>query len=260
MKPRILLCDIETAPILGYVWKLWDQNVSVNQIHSDWYVLSWCAKWLDDPPKDVMYMDQRKSKPMENDSRILKELWKLLDEADIVVWQNGKNFDHKKLNARFVIHGMQPPSSYRHIDTKLLAKKHFGFTSNRLEYLSEKLNKKYKKQKHKAFAGFELWKECLAGNPKAWKEMEKYNKYDVLSLEELYKKLIPWDNSVNFNVYQDKTTSLVCTCGSTEFTRRGYYYTATAKYQKHRCKNCGSELRSRLNEIGDSKQLVGTTR
>ena len=86
-------------------------------------------------------------------------MWKLLDEADIVIGQNSKAFDIKKLNARFIIHGMQPPSSYRQIDTKILAKKHFNFTSNKLEYLSDKLNVKYKKQTKRKFSGFEMWKE-----------------------------------------------------------------------------------------------------
>ena len=60
--PRVLLFDIETAPILGYVWSLWEQNVGLNQIHSDWYVLSWAAKWLGDSADKIMYMDQRKAK------------------------------------------------------------------------------------------------------------------------------------------------------------------------------------------------------
>jgi hypothetical protein len=81
--PRVLLFDIETAPILGYVWRLWDQNVALNQIASDWYVLAWAAKWRGE--KEVHYMDQRFAPDMENDKAILKGIWKLLDEADIVV-------------------------------------------------------------------------------------------------------------------------------------------------------------------------------
>jgi DNA polymerase elongation subunit (family B) len=237
--PRVLLFDIETSPILAYVWKLFDQNVALNQIHTDWHVLSWSAKWLDDPPSKIMYRDQRSAKNIEDDSQILKALWKLLDAADIVVTQNGKAFDQKKLNARFIIHGFQPPSTYKHIDTLAIAKKHFGFTSNKLEYMTEKLNKKYKKLKHEKFAGFEMWRQCLAGNVAAWRAMEKYNKYDVLALEELYHKLVPWDDSVNFNLYHGGIDH-VCRCGSTEFERRGYHFTATGKFQRYRCKKCGA--------------------
>lgn len=257
---KALVFDVETAPILGYVWGLWDNNIALNQIHSDWHILSWSAKWLGS--KTVMYQDQRYAKNVEDDSKLLKRIWKLLDEADIVITQNGKSFDVKKLNARFVLHGFQPPSSYKHIDTKLLAKKHFAFTSNKLEYMSDKLCAKFKKLKHTKFQGFELWKECLAGNLVAWKEMERYNKYDVLALEELYKKLIPWDNAINFNLYsRDNVTR--CTCGSANFKRNGYFYGAVGRYQRYKCVNCGSEIRDRTNTLDEDKRKslkTGTTR
>ena len=251
--PKVLIYDIETAPLLGYVWGLWENNVALNQVHSDWHVLSWSAKWLGSPETDVMYMDQRNEKNVEDDRKILQAIWDLLDEADIVVTQNGKSFDQKKLNARFILNGFQPPSSYKHIDTKQIASKHFGFTSNKLEYMTDKLCVKYKKQKHKKFAGFEMWRECLAGNIEAWKEMETYNKYDVLSLEELYTKLIPWDNAINFNVYHDEEDH-VCKCGSTSFIKNGFYYTSSGKFQKHKCKDCGAEYRDKENLFSKEKR------
>lgn len=260
--PKILLLDIETAPMLGYVWALWDQNVALNQVKADWFILSWSAKWLGDAPNKVMYADSRKSTNIENDKPLLTGIWKLLDEADIVITQNGKAFDHKKLNARFILNGMKPPSSFKYIDTLLLAKKHFAFSSNKLEYMSDKLCKKYKKLKHAKFSGFEMWRECLAGNQAAWKEMEKYNKYDVLALEELYTKLIPWDNTVNFNLYHDGTDH-ICTCGSTDFKKNGYAYTASGKFQRHVCNECGSEIRDKVNLFSKEKKKSlrsGTTR
>jgi hypothetical protein len=251
--PKVLVFDIETAPILGYVWKLWDNDLALNQVESDWYILSWSAKWLNDPESKVMYMDQRNAKNIEDDKKLLKKIWHLLDEADIVITQNGKSFDHKKLNARFILNGFQPPSSYKHIDTKLIAQKHFGFTSNKLEYMSDKLCTKYKKLKHGKFSGFEMWKQCLAGNLEAWKEMEIYNKHDVLALEELYRKLIPWDNGVNFNLYHDDCTN-TCKCGSSLFIKNGFYYTSSGKYQKYRCKSCGAESRDRINLFSKEKR------
>lgn len=253
-KPKVLLFDIETSPILGYVWDLWDQNVALNQIFRDWHVLSWSAKWLGDPPSKTMYMDQRNIKNIENDKNILKEIWKLLDEADVVITQNGKRFDVKKLNARFIKHNFKPPSSFKHIDTLSLAKKHFAFTSNKLEYLTNTLCRKYKKSSHKKFSGFTLWKECLKGNILAWQEMEKYNKYDVLSLEELYNILIPWsNNSPNFNLYNDNIAN-VCKCGSKKFERRGFSYTTIGKYQRFKCCSCGAWSRDSLNLFSKEKR------
>lgn len=249
--PKVLLLDIETSPILGYVWGLWENNLGLNQIKSDWHVLSWSAKWLGE--SQVFYKDQRNAKNIEDDKKLLLGIWELLDEADIVITQNGKSFDHKKLNARFILNGFQPPSSFKYIDTLILAKRHFGFTSNKLAYMSEKLCTKYKKLKHSEYEGFELWKACLAGDLKAWKVMEKYNKYDVLALEELYHKLIPWDASIDFNLYSD-SLEVICKCGGKEFRKRGFLYSPSGKFQRHQCNKCGHETKSKVNEMSKEKR------
>lgn len=252
--PKVLIFDIETSPMLGYIWALWDQNIALNQIKADWHILSYAAKWLGDPPSKIMYKDQRHAKDVSNDKELLKGIWQLLDDCDVVITQNGKAFDVKKLNARFLEHGFQPPTSYKHIDTKLIASKNFKFTSNKLEYMTHKFNKKYKKlTKRKKFSGFELWTECLAGNLEAWKEMEKYNKYDVLSLEELYHILAPWDSTVNFNLYTDDE-SYKCNCGSTEFRHKGYHYTNVGKFKRYKCVSCGKESRGRTNLFSKEKK------
>lgn len=251
--PKVLLVDIETAPILAYCWGIWDQNISLNMIKSDWHLLSWSAKWLGDPDNKVMYADQRNVKDIEDDSIILKKIWKLLDEADVIITQNGKSFDAKKLNARFILNGMGPPSPYRHIDTLRIAKKNFAFTSNKLESMTSNLCSK-KKLKHKEFPGFELWSECLKGNKKAWKEMEAYNKMDVLSLEELYvEHLQKWDNSINFSIYEDSEEAK-CNCGSTKLQKRGFNYSSTGKFQKLLCTDCGSWFSSKENLLLKSKR------
>lgn len=146
-KAKVLIFDIETAPIIAHVWTLWENNVGLNQIEADWHVLSWSAKWKGAPESETMYMDQRAEAKVEDDTKLLEGIWDLLDEADVVITQNGKSFDQKKLNARFIIKGIRnghPPSSFKHEDTKLIAKRHFAFTSNRLEYMTDKLCKKYK--------------------------------------------------------------------------------------------------------------------
>jgi len=248
---RILLLDIETAPILANVWSIWNQDVGLNQIKKDWNIIAWCAKWLDEPK--LFYQDLRNSKDMGSDKKLLSGIWELMNEAQVIITQNGDQFDLKKLNARFLINGYNPPSSYKSIDTKKIAKKKFGFTSNRLEYMTNVTDTKYKKLKHKKYPGHELWTECLKGNKDAWKEMELYNKHDVLALEELYKKFRPWDGSLNYNLYTD-TESMVCSCGSEKFHKNGYCYTSVGKYQRYSCASCGAEVRGRNNLFSAEKK------
>lgn len=245
--PRVLIYDIETAPLLGYCWSLWDNNIGLNQIHSDWHVLSWAAKFLGED--DIYYQDQRDAKNVEDDKEILQGIWKLLDECDFVITQNGKKFDQKKLNARFVIHGMKPPSAYRHIDVLQIAKSQFGFTSNKLQYMTDTLCTKYKKSGHAKFSGFELWSECLKGNLEAFCEMEDYNILDILSLEELYLIISPWDAKLpNFDVYDDELSN------NEEWVKEGFVYSNLGKYDRYRNTVTGQQRRGSVNLLSKIKR------
>lgn len=251
---KVLFLDIETAPLRSYTWGLWQQNVGLNQIDGEWFVLSAAAKWLGASENEIFYKDLRGIVNQEDDRIILDMMWKLINEADVVVGQNSKKFDAKKLNARFIMNGYQPPSPYKHIDTLQIAKAVFGFTSNKLEWMTDKLCVKYKKQKHNKFNGFELWKEMLNDNIEAWNECEVYNKYDVLSLEELYMKLAPWDKThPNFNLFHDSNEH-VCRCGSKSVVEDGFAYTAKSKFQQYRCLDCGATTRSSKNLFSKEKR------
>lgn len=250
-KPKILVYDIETAPMLGYIWGLWDNNVALNQLKADWHILSWSAKWLGE--SEIFYADQRKAKSIEDETVILKKFRKLLSQADIVLTHNGKKFDEKKLNARFLALGLKPLAKVRHIDTLQIVRRNFAFTSNKLQYLTDKFCVKNKKLPHAKFPGFSLWRECLKGNIDAWKEMELYNRADVTSLEELYLKLMPWDNTIDFNVYHDREEAF-CSCGSTEFVKNGHTYTNSGRYQRYRCKDCGATMRGKENLLSKAKR------
>lgn len=252
--PKILLFDIETAPMLAYVWSLWQDGIGLDMMKNDWFILSWAAKWLDE--KEVFYHDQSKCKDMENDKALMQKLWKLLDEADIVITQNGIKFDHKKVNARFIIHGMKPPSPYKMVDTLVMAKKNFAFTSNKLEYLSNNLNKKYTKlTKGRKFHGFDLWRECLKGNKSAWAEMKKYNMRDVLALEETFKVLAPWDLQFNRNLYTHDKQLMQCpNCGHKHYKKHGHSYTASGKFQRYECQSCYVTWSSKENVLTKEKR------
>jgi DNA polymerase III epsilon subunit-like protein len=246
--PKILFIDIETKPILAHVWRLFDQNVGLNQIEEDWSILSYCAKWKGS--EDIIYDDLSNQEDFEDDSRLLEGLWDLLNEADFVVGQNSKRFDVKKINARLVLNGYPKPSTFRQIDTLEIAKQQFGFTSNKLEYMTDKLCKVHKKLAHKKFPGHMLWAECLRGNPEAWQEMREYNVNDVLSLEELYDILSSWDSKLpNFDVYVDEILDM------DEWEEDGFHYSNMGKYKKYRNKITGVQRRSRVNLLSREKRM-----
>ena len=240
---KVLILDIETSPLLVYVWSLKDQFVGLNQMVQDWHIMAWSAKWLGAPASSIIYCDQRNLKT-GNDLPILRPLWRLLDEADIVITQNGKAFDSKKINARFMLHGMQPPSPYKHLDTYLIVRNAASFTSHSLEYLSERFCTKYKKLSHKDFPGLSLWVECLKGNKKAWDAMKEYNIHDVLSTEELYEKVKAWAPKIApaaFHVRVKDISTKCRRCGKNDrMCRKGREMTRKGFVQKYQCQSCGT--------------------
>jgi DNA polymerase elongation subunit (family B) len=229
---KILMLDIETAPNKAYVWGLWQQNVGLNQIVDSGYVLCWAAKWYGQ--KEVMFDSIYKSKAKD----MLKRIHKLLEEADVVMHYYGSNFDIPVLNREFVIHGMTPPAPYKELDLIKTVKQKFKFASNKLDYVCQKLG--LGKKHHTTF---ELWVDCMANDPAAWKTMEKYNRNDIILLEKLYDRIRPWiKGHANHSVYE---AALICpNCASTSITRRGFHYTSTSKYQRYRCGGCGNWFRS----------------
>ncbi len=251
-KPRIVTIDIETAPIQSYHWGIWQQNIGLEQIIEDWCIISFAAKWLDS--KEVIQHDTggRGASKVRDDLGLMKKLWAILDEADIVITQNGKAFDIKKINTRMLMHGLPPYSPVKMIDTKQIAKKHFAFTSNKLAWLSRGL--KTKKDDHKKFPGFVLWSECLKDNREAWEEMRKYNIVDVVSTELLYLSLRQWSNGPNFGAYSDSEDRMCPHCGSFNVKLNGHDYTNSGKFQRIKCVSCSGHSRCGSNLLTASKK------
>lgn len=238
MSPRIVTLDIETAPFEVRTWGLWDQNIALNQIVQETSILSFAAKWLDSD--EMLYQDTsgKGAKRTRDDSKLLKSLWQVLDAADIVVAQNGVAFDVKRVNARLVVSGFAPYSPIRVIDTMLAAKKHFAFSSNKLEWLGRWLAGEGKDE-HKRFPGMELWNECLKDNPIAWKEMKRYNIKDVILCEKVYKTLRPWmDQHPNLGAYTLDPSPMCPKCGSSKLEARGTRSLQNGMYQRYQCTSC----------------------
>ncbi len=179
---RTLFLDIETTPMQVYTWGLWDQNISIDQIIKSTEILCFGARWLGE--KKVIF----KSTHHDGKEEMLKELHKLMDEADVLVGWNSAAFDHKHINREFLENKMAPPSPTKDLDLMSVTKANFQFPSNKLDYVAQKLGVGAK-VKH---SGFKLWLDCMAGDSKAWKNMKEYQIQDVNLLLDLYDLLLPW--------------------------------------------------------------------
>lgn len=245
-KPKILVFDIETAPALGDVWGLWQNNVGLSQLRKSGFIMSWSAKWLGE--KKVYYADCSKNGEADEMDMLLK-LVDLLDQADMIIAHNGDRFDMGWVRGRMLYYGIPPFGPVKQIDTLKVAKRHFRLISNKLEYIAKLLGCD-EKLKHKNFAGHELWAECIKGNKKAWKEMKTYNKQDVVTLEQVYYKLRPFmTNHPNVGLYGVGKQIACPLCGSNHVHKRGFAYTGVSVFQRYRCNDCGGWSRKAINLV-----------
>lgn len=242
-QPKILILDIETAPMKGYIFSLWKDNVNLDKLISDWYVICWSAKWLfsNEILGDVLTSEEAK---LQDDRRVIIKLAELLNKADIIITHNGKKFDLLKINARMLVHNLPPIKPYQNIDTFEVSKRQFGFTSNKLNYLAQILGVDTKLE-----TDFQLWADCVDGKPEALEYMYKYNNWDVECLEAVYLRLRPWiRNHPNLSLYYENDKPICPNCGSTHLTQEGYYYTTVNKYEVYRCE-CGAISRVRTSAV-----------
>lgn len=256
--PKVLILDIETSPMEVLVWGLYKQRPSDANVLKEWSILSWACKWLFDD--EIMSRSVTAKEAIDReDGNIIRALWDIIDEADIVIAHNAVNFDIRKINARFVLNRLPPPMPYQVIDTLKVSQRNFAFSTHKLDYINKLLD-----FERKIKTNYGLWKRCIRGDSSALKEMETYNRGDVVALEEFYVYLRPWVKShPNMGLYvdtvkDDGTFITVCpTCGSEILKHqwKGFYYTPAGKYRTFRCV-CGSIGRSRYSSIGKGARKV----
>lgn len=231
---KVLIFDVETLPIVAYVWKVWQEDIPDVRIIKDWCILSWSAKWLHDD-KIISDVLTKREALTRNDERLVENFWLLLNEADVVVAHNGKRFDIKRVNTRFWKHKMKKPSSYKVIDTLASVKSVFSLNHN-----SQNAVAKFLDIQEKLDTEFQLWEDCDHGVTDALHYMVDYNEQDVRMLEEIYLSMREWiPNHPDLKVYQGVTEGCPV-CLSTSYQDIGYYVAKKKRYPEHRCDDCGS--------------------
>ena len=250
--PRTLLWDIETSPNLGYVWGRYEQNVL--SFEQEWHLLTIAWKWLGDKKVQVLGLPdfERYDDDPEDDYDLVAHAHDLFCEADIVIAHNGMQFDTKKAQARMLLLGFDPPSPFKEVDTLKIARKHFAFTSNRLDDLCRTLGIGEKIET----GGFSTWLGCLRGDAASWTRMKKYNRHDVVLLEELYLRLRPWASG-HPNVATIADRPEACPrCGSEDgMIIRGYAHNSVTRRTKWQCVTCRGYCSGRKTERLDTKYV-----
>ncbi len=230
---KVIFIDTEISPSLAWVWKNWQTNVIATA--QDWFLMAVSYRWRDEDKVSVHalpdFPETYKADPT-NDVELITRVHELLDSADFVVCHNTR-FDVRKLNARMLLHRLPPPSPYKEICTLKIARKYFGFNSNRLDELCRQLGLGEKIE----HSGSELWMDCLAGKKSAWSLMKQYCKHDTELLISLYDKIASWHSS-HPNLDHFSRQGHCPICQNNHIQKRGFKRTKTTIKQTYQCQNC----------------------
>lgn len=226
MTHKLLVLDIEWSPATAYVWKMWDENISPDQLLDAGGLLCFCAHWVGQ--KNHIFMSEWTHGKYE----MAKGLQALLNEADAVITYNGDKYDIPKIRGHLMLQGFKPFAPPTSIDLIKVVKK-FGFVMNRLAYIGPLL-KVGSKMKHE---GFSLWRSVLEGDPKAQARMEKYCIQDVKVTTKLYQAVKPF---ILNHPHLGNDKGECGSCGSNHVQSRGYRRTKFFKINRLQCQDCGA--------------------
>lgn len=251
-KPKIKLLDIETGYNLVKVHSLYQfkgGGIPAHAIGQERYII--CASFKDLGTGAIRsYHIAEDSDAFEldptHDLGVVRSILAELDDADAVIGHNSDRFDLRRINARAVWWMLPPVKPLVQIDTLKIAKKHFDFNSNRLDYLA-----KYLGLPGKARAGEVLWTGALHGDAKCVLKLVKYNRQDVRVLEGVFKRLAPWGTAkLNRALYHGERQSVCPHCGSTHVQSRGTYHTKSRTYRQWQCQaaRCRAWFRATLSD------------
>jgi DNA polymerase elongation subunit (family B) len=249
LEPNLLFVDGETSALLVYAWGLGKQDIDYKRIYKERQVL--CIGYaFNDLPVNILTtnydMFSIHNRDDDADKEMLQEFSDLCAQADLVIGHNIKQFDVGVLRSRIIKHGLPDLPPFL-IDDTYIQTKGIGFTSHRLDYLTQYLGIG-RKEDHP----FEMWVDVMNKVPGAFEKMQTYCKGDVENNRKMYKRLLPYITStLNLGVYHERED--ICRyCGSTELHPRKYRYTPTGKYTQFRCGNCGKYSTSGHNLLTKS--------
>lgn len=245
---KVGVIDIELLPLVAYAWGIYEQNINMGNVIKDTCLLSWAGKYLNSTkiysdiltPEEALNRDAR---------RITKSAFDFIRTCNVVIGHNWNGYDGKILNTYFLKY--EKPLKYLTIDTLLVARSNFRFTSNKLKDINNELGIRNKIDND----GMPLWIACDKGDKKALDTMLEYNEGDIFSTEELYYRIrgfIP--NHPNLARYTSIEVEQCPICLSTELVEEGKYPAGKGQYKSMRCSKCGSLHRFGKNLLSKKKR------
>ncbi len=240
--PKAVIFDIETSLSVVATYDLKPDYINPENIIHDWFMICFCWKWLGGSRiYDSSLLDDMKryKKNPCDDYGVVKRLYEVLSEAEMMIGHNVASFDWKKFMARVIYHGLPPIDRPLVVDTLKEARKIAKFTSNKMSYLAKHLG-----VENKLHHAGDMWLRILRGEAAAVREAVTYCRGDIVTTEALYLKLRPYMmNHPNQNLWRGDGIECCTNCSSDNVIGAGTRYTVAGKYQRYQCKDCGHWMR-----------------
>jgi hypothetical protein len=170
---------------------------------------------------------------------MLRRAWDAYDQADLVYGHNVDRFDTKNLNAEWLTLGLAPPSPFKILDTLKEARKTFGFESNTLASLTQRLGVDTKTDKYSV----EMARSACAGTAADQKRLKAYNVGDIHASREFVDRLRGWLPTHPHNLMGTADDRPTCNqCWGDNLQRNGTKLAQQITYSLFRCLDCGANI------------------
>lgn len=249
-KNTVLTLDIERLPgrarhqhrgltIEGDFWDLNSWKHTIGYRLPPESVIEWprtiCAAWQFYGTTKVEFASEW------GDGRegMLQRIWDAYDQADLLYGHNVDRFDTKNLNAEWLTLGLNPPSTFKILDTLKEARKTFGFESNTLASLTDRLGIATKTDKYEVAVA----RAACAGSVKDQRKLKAYNVGDIHASREFVDRLRGWLPTHPHSVIGTVDDRPTCNqCWGDNLTRNGFKLATSITYLQYRCLDCGANV------------------
>jgi uncharacterized protein YprB with RNaseH-like and TPR domain len=195
-------------------------------------------------PVEILKRAKMQPDPL-NDKKLVTQISKRLNDADMWVTHNGRWFDIPFLNSRLFHWGLPPLPPMPHFDTCEASFKRFKI-KNSLEAVGEFLGCHVKKYK----VSFDEWVRAYAGNKKSLEKIVKHGVNDTRLTEEVYLKMRPIGYK-HPNIALINEDGRQCPiCGEKDTLQsRGWLPARVNKANRYQCTSCGAWSHARYEKV-----------
>ena len=231
-KPKILFYDIETRPLLAYIWRLGEQVVYHHQLAKWGYrydIICISYAWDDGKPAKTLHWGYKE----QDSSRVIRAFDEIIKQATVTIGKNSDKFDVKHINTQRLLQNLPALPQWMDYtdDVEKQLRKHFVFPSYSLDYVSKELGLGGKVKME-----FQNWIDIVEKkNEASFRKMLEYNRKDVEDTRAIWNRIKPHIKpKLNMATFHGEARCI--NCGSANLKKDGTRCRGKVRYQMFFCR------------------------